>query len=154
MADYLSVSFEDDLDGTGRLSVTADSAGFSGSSSAYFDAQRLIEFAEALGTYPLPDLPIKIAGGFWSTDARRLEQEHVAVEVGKVGSRGHVGVQVHLMTARWPDTRPESVGEVRLELLTNYSALDNFRRELVLVLSGGLGAARLQGDQPWPGQMA
>jgi len=83
MAQYLSVSFEDDLDGTGRLSVRADSAGFSGSSAAYFDVQRLTEFAEALGTYPLPDLHVKIAGGFWSTDAQRLEQEHVAVAVGR-----------------------------------------------------------------------
>jgi len=58
------------------------------------------------------------------------------------------------MTARWPDTRPESVQEVRLELLTNYSALDNSRQELVLVLTGGRAVARLQGDQPWPGQMA
>jgi hypothetical protein len=46
--------------------------------------------------------------------------------VKPVGGKGQIGVRVHLSTEMWPDTRPDSVMDVRLELLTTYERMRQF----------------------------
>jgi hypothetical protein len=143
MAGDLIVTFDPASDGTGKLAVTATANGFSGRSAAWFDSTRLTEFASNLGEYPLPkEHPVMIASGFGGSP-EQLEQEHVRVAVYPVGNRGQVGVGVHLATERWPDTRPDAVCDVRLELLTTYQRLAEFSTDLVRVVHGEQREARL-----------
>lgn len=76
--DGLVLTYVNDEDGTGRLTVHASFEGFSGVGAAYFDNGQLLRFAERLLAFPLPkDGCVDLAGGFWSPTADALEEEHV-----------------------------------------------------------------------------
>lgn len=71
----LTFWFDDDLDGTGQLSVEASAIGFSGIGRAYFSKSQIEDFANALTAYPLKkeSLP-EIIGGLGN-------QENLALKV-------------------------------------------------------------------------
>lgn len=140
---FVAVGFVEDGDGTGELQVYAQSGGFAGHGAAYFDAMNLAEFGGSLDGFPLPH-GLVLAGGFWSREApHELEQELVGLRFHAVGGRGQVGIGVHLAGERSPGTRPESVHEVRLELLTTYERLRTFSRDFVAVARGQLDRAEI-----------
>ena len=145
----LSAEFEAHHDGTGKLNVTASANGFSGEGGAHFAEQELIDFGESLRAYPLPEFPLAVAGGFWKTNpgTLELEQELVRIEVYRVEGRGQVGIQVHLAGEQWSQIRPESVPEVRLELLTTYERLDRFATDFVLVVRGERDQATIEEER-------
>lgn len=149
MSDYdedpsnlLILTYAPDADGTGRLLVKASANGFAGEASAWFNDERIADFATALSAYPLQDATISLASGFGASEAQ-LEQEHVRIEVQKVGTKGQLGVRIHLATPEWKDTRPESVDEVRLELLTTYERIRHFSDELLALVRGQVTEAHL-----------
>jgi hypothetical protein len=148
-SDYLRVQYAPDDDETGKLSVRASAKGYSGVGAAWFDTLRLQAFANDLATYPIPaGQPITISGGLGaSLNGTLPAQELLVMSVGPVGIKGQVGVRVHLSTERWQDTRPESVMDVRLELLTTYERLRQFSEHLRLVLDKKLDEAELDGEQ-------
>ncbi|MEU7906290.1 hypothetical protein [Actinoplanes sp. NPDC049118] len=142
-ASFVAVEFVESSDGTGQLQVYAQSGGFAGRGAAYFDAVHLIEFAGSLDEFPLPR-GLELAGGFSSREAPyELEEELVGLRFHAVGGRGQVGIGVHLAGECWPDTRPESVSEVRLELLTTYERLRIFSGDFVAVARGQLDRAEI-----------
>lgn len=144
-ANLLTVSYAADPDGTGKMHVRAAAGGFAGESAAWIDTSRLADFASSLSTYPIADdETITIWGGFGANPRTgQPAQEHVALVVGPVGSKGQVGVRVHLATPEWANTRPESVNDVRLELLATYERLRHFRAHLLMVIQGRLDEATL-----------
>jgi hypothetical protein len=86
-----------------------------------------------------------LAGGFWSKDSGgQLDQEHVGLSVRQVTSKGQIAVAVHLAGETWPDTRPGSVPDVRLELLGTYERLRRFGGHLAEVVEGELASAVLE----------
>jgi hypothetical protein len=137
---FVEIEFEPDDgdDGTGRLHVGAVGDDYSGRATAWFARASLEDFAQKLGAFPLSlDAPVEVAGGF-------VDQEQVGIRVAPVGSKGQISVTVHLATPRWPDTRPEAMHEVRLELFTTYQQLARFSHELAAVLRGLQPVARLE----------
>jgi hypothetical protein len=144
----LVVRYAPESDGTGKLSVRAAAGGFAGEASAWFDTVKLMEFATSLATYPLPDIPTTaISGGFGSLDRSGVAEEHIGIVARPVEHRGQLGVRIHLSMPSWQDTRPESVNEVWLELLTTYERLRLFSDHMVRVLKGQLNEAQLGGEQ-------
>ena len=142
----LVLYFDADDDGTGKLFAEASSSGFSGVGEAWFDRIQLLEFANALATYPLPsdNLP-KIAGGFWRNNlAGELDQEHLAISVYPIDGKGGLGVQVKLSTELWSEMRPEQQHIVKLEITTSYNALEKFSKEFVALINGRVERAVLQ----------
>lgn len=135
----------DDGDGIGKLTVTASANGFAGSSGAWFDRETVLAFAQAIEAYPLPDDPIELSGGF-GAKGDQPPQQHVGVSVAATGRRGQIGIRAHLSTELWPDTRPESVHDVRLELLTTYERLRFLSRHLMLIVEGRLEVAEVEGE--------
>ena len=75
-----------------------------------------------------------------------LDQEQVRLTVKPVGGKGQVGVLVHLAAELWPDARPESVSELRLEFLTSYEQLRTFSDDLRRAVQGDLDVATLNGE--------
>ena len=119
---------------------------FSGMSAAWFDRETVLRFAQAMAAYPLPEEPIEISSGFGARDGAP-PQEHVGLRVSRVGVWGQVGFRTHLSTAVWPHTRPESVHEVWLELLTTYERLRMLGRHLAVLVEGRLAVAEIEGDR-------
>jgi hypothetical protein len=147
-SNQLVARFQADSDGTGKLLIRASSGGFSGESGAWFDTQHLAAFASALESYPLPeDDPPHIESGFWKRGTQELEQELLNIIVRPAGNKGQVSVRVHLATEVWPDMRPDSYSDVRLELLTTYERLRQFSGHLTRVIRGELDSATLGGEK-------
>jgi hypothetical protein len=135
----------DDGDGVGKLTVAARANGFAGVAGAWFDRETVLIFARSIDSYPLPDDPIEISGGF-GAKGDEPAQEHVGIQVSRVGIRGQVGIRAHLSTELRPDTRRESVHQVWLELLTTYENLRFLSRHLALLIEGRLDVAEIDGD--------
>jgi hypothetical protein len=147
MRNYLRVQFFDDKDGTGKLCARAESDGFSGESAAYFSVEKLESFAKSLQEFPLQERGHSIAGAFGSREKpHELEQEHLAICVYPVGSRGYAGIQVRMATPVSAGVRPESKKQAILEIPTTYEPLSKFSRDLLAVLRGSLKEALLEGE--------
>jgi hypothetical protein len=139
--------FDADDDGTGELFAEASANGFSGVGSAWFNRSELLEFANALATYPIPkDKLPKIAGGFWRKDVSdELDQEHLAISVYPIDGVGNLGVQVRLATAEnSSEMRPESLHVVKLEIQTKYNALATFSKQIIDLVNGRIEKAVLE----------
>jgi hypothetical protein len=147
----LSVSYEPDTDGTGKLVVGVCAGAFSGLSSAWFHQGELLDFARYFAsTYPLPaqGLP-KLRGGYWSesSDQRVLAQPHVELEFYPVGSLGVIGCRVELATASRGVGRLGQESRVGVELLTAYEPLGRFARALETVVRGEVHEAVLEAHE-------
>ena len=83
----------------GELRVEARHAGFSGKSSAWFNADALRQFAEALRSYP-PKLeePVQIKAGYFSDGVVSFVpvETHVGISIAQFGSKGRCWAQVTL----------------------------------------------------------
>jgi hypothetical protein len=142
---FMAVRFEPEA-GTagGRLMVEAAANSYSGRAYAWIDVAPVKRFADELGTYPLPAAtPASLTLGFADP-----KEQHVGLRVSQINPRGQISVAVRLATAsaNWPPTRPESMHEVRLELLTTYERIGRFGRDLIAVLCGDLAEARLDAE--------
>jgi hypothetical protein len=143
----LSLRFDDDGDGTGKLLAQANSDGFSGEGGAWFLTRELQDFAEAVGMFPIPEgNPPYIAGGLKKDGSRELEQEHLALKVYPIDRIGHLGVQVRIATELWNDARPESQHKVELEIVTSYEPPAKFSRDLKSLVEGRIKEAILDSD--------
>ncbi len=142
---YLRLRFQDDGDGTGKLSASAEARGFAGKGAAWFGISNIEEFATAAAAFPLPaDKQIGLSGGFWKD--HKLEQEHLAIEIYQVDSRGHVGVQVRASTELWGNARKQSQLTTKLEIITSYQRLLHFSEGLHDLVNGRSEEVLLEGE--------
>ena len=146
MRDTLRLTFDTDSDGTGELFAEVNARGFSGSSSACFGVDQLVEFAQELaGAYPLQvEKPLTLEGGFWSKSGAVVEQLHLGFKFYPVGSAGLVGCRVSLATSIPPHERLESQSLVAVELTLHYEQLRSFARSLEELAKGGVSEAALE----------
>jgi hypothetical protein len=144
----LQLRFEDDGDGTGKLLAQASANGFSGKGAAWFSHEEIKEFADACGRFPISgnDKP-NLRGGFFKKDGSgTLDQEHLALSIYPIDSRGHLAVQVRLATEVWDLSRSESQHLVQLEIITSYEPLLRFSRELRALADGKRSDVILDGE--------
>lgn len=128
----LRLSLEPDDDGTCELFATVSVNGFSGKGSAWFNLRDLEKLAKEFMAYPLrpENLPI-IAGGYWNKEKKgELDQTHLLIKPYTIGSTGELGVRVELATPLCESDRPESQHVVKVEIRTDYNALESFGKQL------------------------
>lgn len=143
----LVLRYVDRGDGYGGLETRVSSAGFTGHSMAWIDEDELLRFADELLVYPMVEgYVVELSGGY-ASDARHPAEEHVGLRVQARGTRGQVGVTVHLQSdlATGPPNR-WTPSEVRVEVLTSYEALGRFSSELRHLVGGTSDDARLEAD--------
>jgi hypothetical protein len=142
----LSARFLDEGDGTGQLTVRAESNGFSGVAEAWFHKDQVQVFAACLESFPLT-IRHELAGGFWSaTHPQTLDCAHLALAVYPVNTRGYVGVHVKLAAALEDPTHPESQGSVSLGFVTLHTPVAEFGKALAQLIEGAIVEAVLEGD--------
>jgi hypothetical protein len=146
--DNLSLRFDNDSDGTGKLLASVRFRGFAGHGGAWFGVAELEKFANAMAGYPISsDKRTEIAGGFWKKDASgELQQEHLAIAVYRIGHRGQVGVQLRLAGELWDGDRPESQSTLQVEFLTTHQPLSDFSRQLLALIRGEAQVAILEAE--------
>ena len=144
----LTLRFDDDSDGTGKLLADASANGFAGKGGAYFSIPHIEEFADSLVAFPLPETNFpEIAGGFGKRDApNELAQEHLSIAVYPVDGRGHLGIQIRIATELWDGEREKSQHAVKLEFLTGYEAIAKFSKNLKALVVGQIEEAILESE--------
>ena len=147
-AGVLTATFDKlDSDGIGRLTVRAHAHGFGGRGSAWFNVEKVLAFAAALGRYPLSDPGPSIVGGFGSLEHRdELEVELLRLEVRPIGPRGQLALVVHVATEYWPAEPPSPRGDATFDVYTTFEQLRRFSDELAQTVRGELTEARLDGE--------
>jgi len=143
---FLKLTFTDDGDGTGKLSVEAAAGGYSGKGSAYFNIDAIAEFAGSISRFPLADSDCCLISGGVDAAHGQPKQEHLGIEIYPIDHRGHIGVQVRTSTPIWPDTRVKSQSAVKLEIITTYEPLARFSKDLLALVSGSTTDATLEGE--------
>lgn len=141
----LTLSFDDDDDGLGKLFVTAKSGAFSGEGNAWFNPTTVREtFVTPLRAFPLSTTaPPMIEGGLWNKQQQRaLDQCHLRVVVSPYNKVGMLLVKVDLASesSKMPDIDLQHTVTVRF--LTEYTAIAVFANELDGVLDVSNRAAR------------
>jgi hypothetical protein len=146
--EYLRLKIEPNSDGTGKLTAEIASGGFAAWGEAYFGLQRLAEFSQKLCAFPLSESdPPYIEGGFWSKEERGvIEQVHLSIRAYQIGSKGQIGIRVKCADPPvWPNDRLESQNKAEIELMTSYAALEQFAKDLKLLMESKLQEAVLNG---------
>ena len=148
MRDALRLSFNADTDGTGELLAEVRAKNFSGTGSAWFGNDYLVEFAQRLSqAYPLEvGKPLTLEGGFWSKSGNVVDQLHLGLKFYPVGSIGLVGCRVSLATSIHDHERPESQSLVAVELLSHYEQLRSFAQSLERLVKGTAAEAVLEAE--------
>lgn len=148
MAELMMTFAPDDDHGLGQLTCVAESGGFSGRGSAYFDrAQLKTEFIAQLAAFPLSDsAPPTMAGGFGSREgSRALGQCHVRIVIQPHGSRGQLLVRADLAGEFRISADADLQQAVTIRFLTDYAAVARFASDLAKVLDGESEALVLRG---------
>jgi hypothetical protein len=133
----LTLSFDDDDDGLGKLFVTVKSGAFSGEGNAWFDPITVREtFVTPLRAFPLSETaPPMIEGGFWNKQKQKtLDQCHLRIVVSPYNKVGMLLVKVDLASeySKTPDIDLQNTVTVRF--LTEYAAIALFADDLDRVL--------------------
>jgi hypothetical protein len=143
----LTARFGRDPDGTGELSVRAESQGYSGHGAAYFGEDELVAFARKLEDFPMHGTAT-IAGGFWKEDnSNQLKQELLALSVAQANSQGYLSFVVRMATPLLSQSRERSLQCVQLEIITTYEHIKGFAKAFAELARGtreevGLGPER------------
>lgn len=138
------MTYFDDGDGTGELTVRASFDGFSGVGAAYFSDDQLLRFAERLLALPLPEgEAVELCGGFWSRTGDVLEEEHVGLRVLPIGAARAGDHPHHLATP----TGGVPVQEVTVDVLTSYEALRHLSSDLPALVQGEVEEVHVTAEQ-------
>ena len=132
----LRIEYEDD---SGiELAASAASGAFSGASAAWFSRQKLIEFANRLGsTYPIPAGEcIEIRGGYAGPRDEDDNEIHLLVALRPINHRGTVGCEIELSSDRFGGGNQSFQQRCHMELWTTYEEIRRFADELSQLLAG------------------
>ena len=145
---YVELRWAREDDDVNRITVAAMSqTRFGGRGQGWINEEPVRTFAKRLGDYPLneSDPPTLVVGSHRLGEPLHTQ---VSLRVYPIGSRGQLGIQVHLATEPWqaPPMRAEEYESVALEVRTTYQRLEDFGRDLRDVLDGHDTIARIDGE--------
>lgn len=142
---FVKFEFNDEQGGDGELTLSFKIDNFSGSGSAYFNASKILAGFNELTNFPLPAEGVcAVKGGFLSRDwsSNEISQEHLYFFAKPDGLTGKL-----VLTVRVAAPSDSSDKGVKCfgggNLVTNYQELDNFVRDIEILLSGNCNEAIL-----------
>ena len=150
MDPHLTVTYQPDTDGTGKLTMQVAAGLYSGIGAAWFRERQLVEFACRLGeVYPLPPegLPALRGGYSRSSEPPMSERTEVGLRFYPIGPLGAIGCRVELATSGDSMEQWGRDARVSVELVTSYEALRNFARALDATVRGQAGEAVLEAHE-------
>jgi hypothetical protein len=120
----------------GELHAAVDGHGFIGSGSAWFTMEKLTEFCDRLGAYPLriQELPV-LEGGYWEDAEDALTDVHLSIRIDPYGSTGTLRVSVSLAEPGWDGSDPHAARSVQTSFLVGYNDMTLFQSALRKMLA-------------------
>lgn len=154
--EWLELTWWTDGDGSGRLEAAVYAAGWGGCSEAWFDRQAVLNFANALRTFPLPADVEPLESGYSVGPDWKSKVTTVRLGATPVGHRGQVGIDVELRP--WgPDALDEQPQAfIAVQLPCTYPALERFAHDIELMVGDDVldpavghldGHARIEGER-------
>jgi hypothetical protein len=127
-----------------ELKVTASNVRFFGETDVYDQFECLSEFAAELTNYPIGNKTLfyeageKDCTGYFSMKYYPIEQN------------GHIGVQIELESKVTTVYRPEEKNKLKIEIIVEPNAIDNFQKQLLSLVRNEEGSAILYGSDNIP----
>lgn len=124
-----------------ELKVRASNTDFSGVTEVYDRAENLSNFASALTNYPKNNEILFYEAGSKDSYA------YFSMKYYSIGTNGHLGIEVNLESNVSTEYRKEEKNKVKLEIITERTAIENFKKELLRLAKYEEGSATLYGNQ-------
>ncbi|KIO76790.1 hypothetical protein TH53_12775 [Pedobacter lusitanus] len=123
-----------------ELKVTASNIDFSGTTQIYDQSEDISRFASTLTDFPKGDKTLfHEAGG-------KDSYAYFSMKYYPIGRSGLVGVEIKLESNVATEFRQEEKNKLKLEIIVEPSAIDNFQKELVHLAKTEEGCAILYGN--------
>ncbi len=122
-----------------ELRVTVSNGRYYGTTEVYDTSDSLGNFAKTLLGYPKDDNPLKHVAG------QKDSYSYFAMKFYCIDNAGHIGVEVNLEENVSTHYRQEEKDKIKLEIIVEPSAIDNFQRELIQLATKEDGVATLYG---------
>jgi hypothetical protein len=123
-----------------ELSVTASSIDFFGRTEVYDQSESLSKFASTLKGFPNDNKTLFYEAG------QKDSYAYFSMKYYFIDKGGHIGVEIHLESNVATEYRKEEKNKVKLEIIVEPSAIDNFQRELFHLAEKQEGSAILYGN--------
>lgn len=122
-----------------QLSVRATNGRYGGTTEVYDTPVSLANFARSLVHYPNGQKTLFHKVG------EKDSYAYFAMKFYPIGRSGRDGVELHLEECVATEYRPEEKAKVKLELIVEPAAIDNFQKELIQLAINEKGMATLYG---------
>ena len=123
-----------------ELSVIASSVDFFGKTEVYDQSESLSKFASTLKGFPNDNKTL-----FYET-GQKNSYAYFSMKYYSIGKAGKIGVEIYLESNVATEYRQEEKNQVKLEIIVEPSAIDNFQRELFHLAEKVEGSAILYGN--------
>jgi hypothetical protein len=122
-----------------EIKVTTSNTSFFGSTEVYDQSERLYEFAESLKTFPENNKILFYEAG------EKDSYAYFSMKYYLIDKGGHIGVEINLESNESTEYRKEEKNKLKLEIIVEPSAIDNFQKELYHLAQKEEGSAILYG---------
>ena len=122
-----------------ELKVIASNSDFYGKTEVYDQSESLSNFALSLNDFPKSDETLFHEAG------KKDSYAYFSMKFYQIDSNGHIGVEINLESNVSTIYRPEEKDKMKLEIIVEPSAIDNFQKELLTLAKNEEGTAILYG---------
>lgn len=123
-----------------ELRVTASNVDFFGRTEVYDQSESLSKFASTLKGFPNDNNTLFYEAG------QKDSYAYFSMKYYLIDNGGHIGVELNLESNVATEYRQEEKNKVKLEIIVEPSAIDNFQRELYSLAVKEEGSAILYGN--------
>lgn len=123
-----------------ELKVTASNIQFLGSTDVYEQSESLSSFASTLKDFPNNNKTLFHEAG------QKDSYAYFSMKYYSIGKSGQIGVEINLESNVATEFRQEEKNKVKLEIIVEPSAIDNFHKELLHLAKYEEGTAILFGN--------
>jgi hypothetical protein len=122
-----------------ELKVTASNGRFFGTTAVYDTTESLFSFAQTLIGFPNDNKKLFHDAGF------KVGYAYFSMNFYCIDNAGHIGVEINLEDNVATEFRHEEKDKLKLEIIVEPNAIDNFQRELSQLATTQKGTAILYG---------
>lgn len=123
-----------------ELKITASNVYFGGITEVYDQSESLAELAVLLADFPNKNNTIFYEMG------EKDSYSYFSMKLYIIDSSGHIGLEINLESNVPTEYRQEEKSKVKLEIIVEPNAIDNFQRELLHLAKNEAGTAILYGS--------
>jgi len=123
-----------------ELKVTASNIDFFGTTEVYDQSENISRFASTLTDFPKGDKTLFYEAG------EKDSYAYFSMRYYPIGRSGRVGIEIKLESNVATEFRQEEKNKLKLEIIVEPSAIDNFQKELVHLAKTEEGCAILYGN--------